>query len=42
MDRYFPPMCDVMEAVPGQGLLTASNDSYYVDPVDPGFIYPAD
>lgn len=40
MNRYFPPMCDVMEAIPAQGLLNASIDSYYVDPADPGFSYP--
>ncbi len=40
MDRYFPPMCDVLEALPTQGLLIASNESYFVDPIDPGFSYP--
>ena len=34
---YKTPDCCWFEAMATEPLLTASNEEYYVDPVDPGF-----
>lgn len=38
METYSPPFCCVLTILPEQGLLNASNESYPVDQVDPGFV----
>lgn len=38
MDTYFPPECIVFAALPAQGLLDASIDTYPIDNVDAGLI----